>query len=83
MDKPKKVVTVKDWGRLIANAWLDPNFAEQLRTDPTKAAKQFFDIPEGDYAHVLPIPERPKDMADEAIERMRSGGEIFHPMLCG
>jgi hypothetical protein len=34
-------LTNKDWGKIHAKAWLDPDFRYLLETDPTRAIRQY------------------------------------------
>ena len=67
------VITRGEWGRIIATAWLDPTFAHELSTDPSKAVKSFLALDPDSEVIVFEIPAKPGDLADSQLEDVRSG----------
>ena len=67
------VLTRGEWGRIIANAWLDPTFAQELSKDPAKAAKNFLGLDPKSEVTVFEIPAKPGDLVDLQLEDVRSG----------
>ncbi len=75
------------YGKVIAQAWSDPAFAERLKTDPAAAlAEAGIKVPEGakvtsyfaeaNEVVVLVPPKPPEELADEALEAMAGGGSV-------
>ena len=57
-----RVITRGEWGRIIATAWLDPTFAHELSTDPSKAVKSFLALDPDSEVIVFEIPAKPGDL---------------------
>jgi len=68
-----RAVTTSEWGRIVANAWLDPSFAHQLSTDPSKAVKSFLSLDPKTEVLMFEIPPKPADLIDSQLEDIRSG----------
>lgn len=68
-----RVVTHGEWGRIVAHAWLDPAFAKELSTDPSKAVKSYLGLDPNSEIGVFEIPPRPGDIGDAQLEDVRSG----------
>jgi hypothetical protein len=77
-------LTTAEWGRIIANAWLDPVFAQELTIDPGKAAKKFLGLPDHEDVRLLDIPPKPSDLTQPQLEDIRDGkarGTIAIPLF--
>lgn len=82
----------KAWGRVIAKAWQDEKFAEQVHNDPGAALKAMgAELPERlkirvvDAAPselVLVIPSPPDEELEERLDAALDGKGDFHPLLC-
>jgi hypothetical protein len=66
-------VTTAEWGRIIANAWLDPAFAHALTTDPAKAAKSFLGLTAHEELNLFEVPAKPADLSKPQLEEIRDG----------
>ena len=66
-------ITMSEWGQIIANAWLDPAFAQKLSTDPAEAARSFLKLAPGTEILVFEIPPQPADFSNQQIEEIRNG----------
>jgi hypothetical protein len=66
-------ITAGEWGRIIAHAWLDPNFANALSTDPAKAAKSFLQLDPSTEVNVFQVPAKPADLSQPQLEDIRNG----------
>ncbi len=66
-------ITPKEWGRIIANAWIDPAFSAELSTNPAKAVRSFLGLDAGTEVHVVEVPARPADLTQPQLEDIRSG----------
>jgi hypothetical protein len=66
-------ITQSEWGRIIANAWIDPNFAHQLATDPGKAARSFLGLDPNTEVGVFEVPPKPADLSAGQLQDIRSG----------
>ena len=78
-------LTTAEWGRIVANAWLDPVFAQELTIDPAKAAKKFLGLPAHEDVRLLDIPPKPADLTQPQLEDIRSGksaGVLIAPFSC-
>ena len=65
-------ITASEWGRIVAHAWIDPGFAQELSADPAKAARSFLKLdPNSDVRFQLPA--KPADLSHPQIEDIRSG----------
>ena len=73
------------YGRVIAQAWSDPAFAEKLRTNPAAAlAEAGIEVPEGarvtsyfaaENEVVVLVPPKPsEELSEETLEAMAGGG---------
>jgi hypothetical protein len=64
------------WGKIYAQAWLDPAFHEQLETDPTAAVRAFC----RDHGislegvRIVRITSRPGDLTDTQLTDVVKGG---------
>ena len=68
-------ITPNEWGRMIANAWIDPAYAEELSADPVKAARRFLKLdPHSDVR--FEIPAKPADLSLPQLEDIRSGKTV-------
>jgi hypothetical protein len=78
------VITRGEWGRIIANAWLDATFAHELSRDPAKAVKNFLALDAKSEVIVFEIPAKPGDLVDSQLEDVRSGRTtgIVIPYFC-
>jgi hypothetical protein len=74
-------ITPSEWGRIIANSWIDPAFADQLATDPALAAKKFLGLDPGSEVR-FELPSKPTDLSQAQLEDIRSGKTVsaFMPM---
>ena len=78
-------ITTAEWGQVVANAWLDPAFAQALTTDPAKAVKSFLKLPPHEEVHLLDLPAKPADLSAPQLEDIRDGkarGAIAIPNFC-
>ena len=66
-------VTQIEWGRIVAHAWLDPVFAHELSTDPSKAVKKFLALDPHSDVTVLEIPPKPGDLSNSQLADVASG----------
>jgi hypothetical protein len=66
-------ITASEWGRIIAHAWIDPTFADELSTDPAKAAKSFLGLDVNAQVRVFEVPAKPADLSQPQLEDIRSG----------
>jgi hypothetical protein len=66
-------ISPNEWGRLIANAWLDEKFAHELSTKPAETAKKFLGLDPHAEVHLFDIPPKPGDLSNDQIEEIRNG----------
>jgi hypothetical protein len=66
-------VTHSEWGRIIANAWIDPTFAHELSLDPGKAVKGFLGLDAKTEVSIFEVPAKPADLSQPQLEDIRSG----------
>ena len=76
-------LTNKDWGKIHAKAWLDPEFRNLLETDPTKAIKQYGKEVGKTFDKIVKVRAPPKvarrkDISEEVLEEMNP----FPPWCC-
>jgi hypothetical protein len=72
-------ITMSEWGRIIANAWIDSAFAQELSTDPAEAARSFLKLDAETEILVFEIPPKPADLSNQQIEEIRNGRvDSFH-----
>ena len=69
-------ITTGEWGRIVANAWIDPTFAKQLSADPANAAKSFLGLAPNTDVSVFEIPPKPADLSHAQLEDIRSGKTV-------
>ncbi|MBY5827697.1 hypothetical protein [Rhizobium leguminosarum] len=82
----------KSWGRVIAKAWQDKDFAKLVHDDPIAAFKaiganlpdeiklRVTDSAPGEVVLVLPPP--PDDDFEEKLNASLDGDGDFYPMVC-
>lgn len=61
--------TNKDWGRIHAKAWRDPEFRKLLEQDPKKAVAQYGKEVGKTFDKIVRIRPKPKGVANEQLER--------------
>jgi hypothetical protein len=61
--------TNKDWGRIHAKAWRDPEFRNLLEQDPKKAIAQYGKQIGKTFDQVVKVRPRPRGVAAEELER--------------
>lgn len=66
-------LTSSEWGRVYAHAWLDPEFHDQLSTDPASAVKSYLGLADSDAVRVHAVPAAPADLSKDQLESIRSG----------
>ena len=76
-------LTSKDWGKIHAKAWLDPDFRYLLETDPTKAIRQYGKEVGKTFDKIVKLRPPPKaakrkGMSPEVLEEMNP----FPPWCC-
>jgi hypothetical protein len=78
-------VTQGEWGRIIANAWLDPAFAQKLSTDPAAAVKDFLGLDAKSDLQVFEVPPKPADLTHAQLQDVKAGkapGHMVAPYGC-
>lgn len=77
-------VNSREWGRIFAHAWKHPDFKEKLEKDPKSAIAEVAGELGINADSLYKVPERPADLTDEQIERIRSGKDQAHftPAYC-
>jgi hypothetical protein len=77
-------ITAQEWGRIIANAWIDPTFSRELSTEPAKAIRSFLGLDPKTEVQVFEPPARPADLSQPQIEDIRNGKATspFQPLFC-
>lgn len=77
----RRHLTSKHWGRIMAKAWRDPVFKQQIEEDPTKAVRQFIsgDLKENpdDYI-IFHMPAKPDDMTDADVSAVATGAKEMY-----
>ena len=61
----------EEWGRMVAHAWINPEFKSLLESDPAAAARKFgIEKPV-----VFQVPPRPAGFDDDQVQRIANGDE--------
>lgn len=68
-------ITPGEWGRILANAWIDPAFADKLSTDPASAAKSFLGLDPATEVR-FELPAKPADLSMSQLDDIRSGKTV-------
>jgi hypothetical protein len=77
-------ITQSEWGRIIAHAWLDPKFADQLSKEPAMAVRNFLKLDADAVVHVFEVPPMPGDLTKAQLSDISSGKAdrlIMHPFF--
>lgn len=61
--------TNKDWGRIHAKAWRDPQFRKLLEQDPKKAIAQYGKEVGKKFDRVVKVTPKPKGVKAEDLHR--------------
>ena len=75
-DSTTSAPTYDDWKEMLALAWQDPSFRQQLETDPTTAIKAWAKDNGREYERLLTLVER----ADQL--RAHDDGDVAMPTCC-
>lgn len=69
-----KALTVEQWGKLLAKAWRDPKFEDQVKRDPSNTIRNFAKKELGidDLDFVMTLPPRPSDIMEDMIDHHAS-----------
>jgi hypothetical protein len=70
---PRLILSPIEWGKIVANAWIDPNFADQLTTEPAAAIRGFLNLDPSAEVQIWEIPPKPADLSRQQIEDIRDG----------
>jgi hypothetical protein len=71
-------LTNKDWGKIHAKAWLDPEFRNLLETDPTRAIKQYGREVGKTFDKIVKLRAKPKGIPDDFLADVNP----FAPSCC-
>lgn len=72
--------TNKDWGRIHARAWRDPEFRKLLEQDPRKAVARYGKEVGKTFDKVVKLGPKPKGVDDEDLHRHRDA--VAPPACC-
>jgi hypothetical protein len=70
---PRLILTPVEWGKIVANAWIDPNFGDKLTTEPAEAIRSFLKLDADAEVQIWEIPPKPADLSRQQIEDIRDG----------
>ncbi|HEY7247552.1 MAG TPA: hypothetical protein VH678_27075 [Xanthobacteraceae bacterium] len=71
-------LTSKDWGKIHAKAWRDPNFRKLLESDPTKAVHTYGKEVGKTFDKILTVRGKPAGIPDPHLEHVHP----FPPSCC-
>lgn len=71
-------LTSKDWGKIHAKAWRDPNFRKLLESDPTKAVHAYGKEVGKTFDKIMTVRAKPSGIPDKHYEHVHP----FPPSCC-
>lgn len=73
----------KEWGKIFATAWRDPEFLNEFEKDPIAAVeKRFKDDPSFAGKTVFQMPPKPDYLTDVDVEEIQAGECLAIPYSC-
>jgi hypothetical protein len=83
LDEKVKYITGSEWARIIAKAWVDPEFCEALECDPINTICNDPDVGV-QFDRLITLPPPPSDMSEEKLAQIASGDApaIVVPFTC-
>lgn len=78
-------ITSKQWGRIYAHAWQNPDFKHKLEQDPKAAIEEVAKRFGLHYDRIATIPDPPGDLTGDAITEIANGNRDIHydpPKCC-
>jgi hypothetical protein len=62
-----KFINAREWGKIFAHAWQNPEFKDQLERDPKSAIASVASDLGIKRDRLYEVPERPADLTDEQL----------------
>jgi hypothetical protein len=83
LNEQVKYVTGSQWARIVAKAWVDPDFRERVETKPLETIRH--DPQVGvQFDRLLSLPDQPSALTEEKLQKIATGAEaaIVIPYTC-